>query len=123
MKNAQRIFFLFLLIAFAACATINKSVTLAGKWRLTETLADPGDGSGKWNPVTKESFLTFNNDGTVTSTESPNYQSYTIADSTKLEFTLTDGRKQIVSYRMEGRALIIMPQCIEACGSKYMRVN
>ncbi len=124
MKNLQHISFLFLFVAFTACATINTSSTLAGRWRLTETLADPGDGSANWRPVgSTESYLALNSDGSVVSTEFPNYQSYAILDSNKIEFTLKDNRKQAVSYRIDGAVLILSPRCIEACGSKYMRVN
>ncbi len=124
MRQLQAILLLLLFITVAGCATMNTGTTLTGKWRLTETLADPGDGSGKWRPAdSKESYLTFDSEGGVTSTDSPDYQSYAILDSAKIEFTLKDGRKQLMSYAVEGTVLTLRPQCIEACGSKYTRVN
>jgi len=123
MKYINRSYLLFFLFAFAACATINQTSTVVGKWRLTETLADIGDGKEKWHRVESESNIIFNNDGTITSTGSADYQSYTILESNKIEFTLRDNRKQVVSFKIEGSTLILSPQCIEACGSKYVRVN
>lgn len=123
MKAIQQLTLVIFFGLIAGCATMNETSSLAGKWKLTESLADPGDGSGKWNAVTNESYLTFNTDGSVSSTDSPNFQTYKVLDSVKLEFTLNDGRKQVVSYKTEGSTLTLTPQCIEACGSKYVKVN
>ena len=38
---------------------------LTGKWKLVEALADPGDGSGTFQPVESEKTIEFRNDGTL----------------------------------------------------------
>src|SRR5450432_3061239 len=58
---------LFSLVACnkTATQTINRSII--GKWKLSEYLADPGDGSGAWHPVdsSNPSYLEFKKDGTL----------------------------------------------------------
>ena len=39
---------------------------LLGKWKLIEQLADPGDGSGTFNPVESDRTIEFFSDGTIT---------------------------------------------------------
>jgi hypothetical protein len=124
MKQLQAIFLLLLLVTIGGCATMNTGSKLTGKWRLTETLADPGDGSGKWKPVeSDESYLTFDSEGGLSSTDSPGYRSYALVDSNKIEISFADGRKQVMTYHVDGSTLTLSPQCIEACGSRYTRVN
>lgn len=40
---------------------------LIGRWRLTEVLLDPGDGSGTFQGVSSDKIIEFHSDGTVTS--------------------------------------------------------
>lgn len=111
-----------IVLAVCGCARLIQGGSMVGKWQLIETLADPGDGSGKWNlSPDNSSYLTFNADGSVNGSSDVNYIAYTLPGDNKIEFTSKDNRKQTVSYSISGDTLTIRPQCIEACGFKYLR--
>ncbi|WP_130736341.1 hypothetical protein [Flavobacterium sp. J27] len=46
-----------------SCSCANNK--LVGKWKLIEVLADPGDGSGTFNPIESNKILEFKNNNTV----------------------------------------------------------
>jgi hypothetical protein len=124
---------LYLAISFASALFIccNKSssvtnATLIGKWGLIETLADPGDGSGKWKPVDhpNNDFVVFNRDETMLSNtigRMMEVKRYQIIDSVTIKFLFDDGNGYNMFYAIKGDTLTIMGGCIEACGSKFIK--
>jgi hypothetical protein len=68
MKNLSLI---FLFATITSCSTTFNSPAdldtkeITGKWQLTESLADPGDGSGTWQTVENGRTLEFDEDGMV----------------------------------------------------------
>lgn len=58
---------LFLSCSKAADKETVKDLRFSGKWILTETLADPGDGSGKWIKVDRPGYyvIKFNPDSSI----------------------------------------------------------
>lgn len=95
-----------------------------GKWLLIETLMDPGDGSGVYQSVQSNETITFNNNGTFTSSEGMcNGEEKTgtfdldnlIITPSNCTFTYT--------FKLEGSNLILHPPCIEACGLKYKKIS
>lgn len=102
--------------------------TLIGNWKLIETLADPGDGSGTFNTVQSNKIITFENDGIITSNgnlcdmsiDSDNATSgtYSITDMT---FSSSDCSNPDYHFTFEenGNILIIDYPCIEPCRAKY----
>lgn len=121
------IFPLFVLVLFSNCEE-TEPVELINTWKLTETLFDPGDGSGTFQPVASEATITFLEDGTF-ETDAFSCGSYDEADiisgtfSTE-ENTLTFDECQF-SYTFEqfGNILIINLVCIEPCRLKFRLIG
>jgi hypothetical protein len=109
-----------------------QSNTLIGTWRLTEIMADPGDGSGTFTPVTSSRSLTFNKDGSFTcngdictfgaQAGNATTGTYTLADSTwQSPFCADPGFKY--TFKLNGDTLILNYVCIEPCRAKYLKTN
>ncbi len=101
---------------------------LTGKWKLTEYLSDPGDGSGTWQPANLPTayYLEFSADGTGKVTPGTPYDlsgdTYTVdSDSTMIANRGSNTYK--VSYQLTADSLTITGGCIEACGMKFVRVD
>lgn len=105
--------------------------TILGEWALMEVLADPGDGSGTFQPVQSNKTLTFNSNGEVTS----NGNICTINDETTVATngTYSEDNHTItgncsfaaypITYEIDADDnLILNHPCIEACGEKYVRI-
>lgn len=118
-------------VLFADCnKTSNTSdapnVSLVGKWMLIETLADPGDGSGKWKPVDKPDyyFIKFNADNSIESNTYGRLSSirqYKVLSDSTVNFLYTDGTTATLYYNISNVYLTITGGCIEACGSKFKK--
>lgn len=117
------LFVLFL----GACGKKNtpavENESIVGKWKLTESLSDPGDGSGKWTPADPNHpiFLEFRPDGIAASTGSASTGYKLLNDSTIL-FT-TDAGDIPLRYHLTKTTLSLTPPCIEACGMHYIAVK
>jgi hypothetical protein len=95
-----------------------------GKWKLTETMTDPGDGSGKYIKETGEpKYLTFDKAGKIEGNGlRAEVLSYKILDSVKLEITYKDDPKpRIIHYKVNSETLQLNPLCIEGCGFRFVR--
>lgn len=105
-----------------------ESPDLVNSWKLIEVLADPGDGSGTFQPVSSSKIVSFYANGTVTSNgqlctmsiESNNSSEGTYAEA---EMAITPENCGIapfvISYEFEGSNLILNYPCFEACREKY----
>lgn len=138
MKIWTKILVLAVVFLFAACSKSNMDIidvyadpsVLKGKWKLSETLADPGDGSGQWTKVPRNSddHIIFGEDGKLSGTAFKDYSIYTVQDSTTLKFTKPDGLTyQNYFFKLQGGALTMSPagpiMCIEACGTRFRKVE
>ena len=125
-------------VLFAACSKDNMEIidvygdpsVLNGKWKLSETLADPGDGSGEWKKVSREtnSYIVFKEDGSLSGDAFADYTTYAVQDSIILKFTKADGVTfQNYGYKLQNRALSLSPagpiRCIEACGIRFKKIE
>jgi hypothetical protein len=132
MANSIRLLLLALVIIFASCSkeTLDPNNTeLTGKWKLAETLADPGDGSGKWQKVSGKTdrYIEFKANGELAGTVPKDFISYAVSDSSILTFTKNDGVTiQNYLYQLKDGFLEMSPAgpiwCIEGCGSRYIKV-
>ncbi|RQO74581.1 hypothetical protein DBR43_04115 [Pedobacter sp. KBW06] len=101
-----------------------RSLEIYGKWKLTETMTDPGDGSGKYMKATGEpKYLNFNKDGKLEGNAlSFDTFRYKILDSTKMEVLYNVYLPaQIFGYKLSEENLEIYPRCIEGCGLRFVR--
>lgn len=101
---------------------------LVGKWKQTEYLIDPGNGSGTWQPYQGEpTFLTFKADGTVEYNRPvftmQDYDRYSIIEVGKMWLLSSSGDSAQHSYSIENNRLTIGLRCIEPCGARFERVN
>ena len=114
---------------------------LLGKWRLIEQLADPGDGSGTFNPVESDRVIEFFSDGTVTVNGSLCYMSTKVetnasgtyqvtsddTSDTTFDGIITSDNCQFSDFRiyfdlpLSGNLILWYP-CIEGCGQKFKKI-
>lgn len=101
--------------------------SLAGTWKLTEVLADPGDGSGTFQPVSSNKKIVFINNNKVTSNGAicdMSIESNFATTTTYSESTRTiDCQNRPVQYELNGNTLILSYFCIEGCQAKYTKEN
>jgi hypothetical protein len=123
------VLFTLILYTIAACKKssvplqINSSIV--GKWKLSESYSDPGDGSGTWQKADplNPSYLTFNPDGSLDITPpdiyNPDHYKLT-SDSTMFFYRGSDSI--YMRYSFSETLLSIYPPCIEGCGERYIPV-
>lgn len=125
----KRILFLLIVIGCSDNESVNPT-TLVGRWKLIETLADPGDGSGTYKPVKGNYYVDFSADGTFIASEPMCYEDQIIdqpstglydSDNRKLSFS--NCTSLIISYEIIRNNLFLYPPCIESCGSKYIKIS
>ena len=103
--------------------------TLTGRWKLSETYADPGNGSGKYLPVSKTNtaYVIFNTDGTLNGTAFPNDVSYAVKDSVTLAITSKSNEVENYAFKITNGVLQMSPAgpnfCIEGCGQRFSKVR
>lgn len=101
--------------------------SLAGTWKLTEVLADIGDGKGTFQPVSSSKEIVFVSDGKLTSNGSicdMSVESNSSTTTTYSEATHTiDCQNRPVQYELNGNTLILTYFCIEGCQAKYTKVQ
>lgn len=131
----KKILSLLTLLVLMACEE-NKEVVIAkdapttndgliGKWKLVESLSDPGDGSGTFQPVTERErqVLEFKANGTLLINSSP--MRYELLPNQYVKITSTDGKNEF-RWRYDNltpSSLTFNYQCIEPCAGKYIAVQ
>lgn len=106
---------------------LSESPEFLGKWKLKQILIDPGDGSGVYENVAYDAYLTMNSDGTVTLTNQtfcPGTQIVTAnyyADEDKIVPSCYGDGFSIVYSLQEGNLILSYP-CVEQCLNKYEKV-
>ena len=129
MKKAILLLALFTAILFSCRKSETRGVaehSITGKWRLAETLADPGDGSGTWKPVAAatQTFITFTSDGNIEGNAFPQARHYNVLNETTIRFTFSDGTFILYNYTLTPTTLVLSGGgCIEACGAKFIKEN
>jgi hypothetical protein len=122
--------FLFVCCLFSCSKDDDISLTdesLIGRWNVTESYADPGDGSGKWRVVSKNdpvTYVEFKSDGHVGGNAFPNFVSYVLKDSVTISFTDKNKATQSFPIQLKGRKLSMnYLGCIEGCGLRFEKVD
>jgi hypothetical protein len=128
MKQYSCLLLIAATLLVTACGkegVISGNASLSGKWKLVESLNDPGDGSGTWLPVTTSTQLQLNANGTMGGTTFPAYVSYIIKDSVTLAFSQADKTIQNYRYKISHDTLSMSPdgpiRCYEACGIRFKK--
>src|SRR5215471_4299736 len=121
----QRLAIISLIITFFACrkASEQQSSSLYGRWRLSETLSDPGNGSGKWTKAPWGIIIEFKPRGELGyNTAFSHFDRYSISsDSMHITFINSSMHDSAsLWYSLSPGLLTISPQCIEACGARFV---
>lgn len=124
---------LLLLLSLFSCNKNDQEFTpasLAGTWKLTEMLQDPGDGSGTFQPVNSNKKIVFISDNKVTSNGilcdmSINSDTFTTGSYSETTKTInpSDCQNLTINYELNANSLILSYQCIEGCRAKYIKVQ
>ena len=124
MKKLCIILFVFSLI-YVGCKKNDDDGPgeIYGKWKLTETMNDPGDGSGKYMKVEGEpKYLTLDQSGQISGEALSDLQSFKVLDSVRIEvFPKTSMPSMIYYYKVSANTLTINLPCIEGCGLRFVR--
>lgn len=115
-------------LCFISCEKQSVEVNdLSATWKLTEYLADPGDGNGKFQaykgtPI----YLKIYSDSTAQRnypTSDKLLRSVSMGANSALFFHFTDG--SIIGRRMEMRKgnLVFWENCIEGCASLFTKLD
>jgi len=120
----------FVLMGILASCDKNESSPedLYGKWKATEYLADPGDGSGTWQKVKgAPKYFKLDKDGTVSGEIFSGFTKFKVLDTNRIEFTGDKDKSPLIfHYYFLGRTLQftpLQPMCIEPCGRRYIKSN
>ena len=119
------------LITLFSCKKDNsaKDNTLTGKWKLTETYADPGNGKVNYIAVPKDNkeYISFNGDGTLDGSGFANGTTYVVKDSVTIAVTSKDNTVENYRYSIKNGTLQMSPAgpivCIEGCGTRYRKMR
>lgn len=130
----QKISFLYLIIfCLSSCTSANEensTINEIGSWKLIAVLADPGDGSGVFQPVLSDKTITFETNRTISCTG--NLCDLSIGSSLNTSGTYSANNATIqttncnqlqLNYEIEGNTLIINYPFIETCKAKYSRIE
>lgn len=109
----------------------NQENNLQSKWKLTEVLADPGDGSGTFQPIESDLTIEFYNDGTLKSNGLLCYMALESSEETSGTYSIVDNtispdncdHSLDFTIDSENSRLIISYPCIEPCGLKFVKIN
>jgi hypothetical protein len=127
---------LLLLLAFASVIDLSckksdnnndRPGEVYGKWKLTETMFDIGNGKGKYTKVNGEiKYLTLEKSadkaGKFKGDALPDLYAFRILDSVKMEvYSNTYKMPIIYQYKVSAKSLQINPPCFEGCGYRFVR--
>lgn len=122
-KLWSALFIAFLVIIVSCKKDDNGTREIYGTWKLTETLNDPGDGSGKYTKINGPvKYLTIDTSGNMQGDAMPDVVKYKILDSERLEITSKNYPQPLIYwYKVTFNTLELNPPCIEGCGLKFKR--
>ncbi|UKT62682.1 hypothetical protein [Pedobacter mucosus] len=124
MKRITLALIITLSIVYLSCKKTGDGIgEVYGTWKLTETLADPGDGSGKYMKVKGDSkYLVLNKSGSIEGDAIPDLLTFKIIDSVKMEVTSKNQTRPFTYYyKATAKTLTLNPPCIEGCGLRFIR--
>jgi hypothetical protein len=132
MKKVSSVVLLFVVMISCKSDDSFSSDSIIGTWRLVEMLADPGDGSGEFMPVTSTKTIEFMADGSFTS--SGNICAFSTQSDGTIEgnYLTTDTGYSIecegsffstLNLQLKDGVLILTFFCIEPCQQKYKKIQ
>ncbi|NNE02632.1 MAG: hypothetical protein HKN52_05640 [Eudoraea sp.] len=132
MNKAPSIILLFLVMLSCKSDDSFSTDSIVGTWRLIEMLADPGDGSGEFMPVTSSKTIEFLADGSFTSNGDICAFSTANDGTSEGSYLTTDTGYSIecegafvstLNLQLKDGVLILTFFCIEPCQQKYKKIK
>ncbi len=135
--NKFSIFLVLISVIFLSLVSCKKDKIdpddiLIGTWKLSEILADPGDGTGTFVPVDSDKKITFKTNSKIISngnlcnisadTTTPTEGNYSIDKFTFVSENCNNPDYEY-SFVIEGNEMIITYPCIEGCKAKYHKID
>ena len=140
----EKYLLLVLIVILSSCTSNESTPTdetgLIGKWKLIEQLADPGDGSGKFQPISSKRVIEFFNDGTVSVNGDLCFMTSEVGKTVTGTYMKTSDNNSDTQYEGEiipnscssrsakvyfdlstSGDLLLWYQCIEGCGQKFIK--
>ena len=126
------VFFCIISICYSGTCDREDLITdneFVGTWKLTEILADPGNGKGVFIQTNSDKQITFTNELTIESNASlcgfsqSDGESYSATYSIELRQINALNCPAAVSFELIDDELILSYICIEPCREKYRRVK
>lgn len=125
---------LFMIVGILFSCSKKESETnltsVVGRWKLTEVLMDPGDGSGTFMSVNSDKTLIFDNNGNVTSNGlicdmsiGINSNSSGIYSVPNASINSSSCPNTTLQFELINNTLILIYPCIEPCKAKYIKVQ
>lgn len=117
--------------SFLACSKkekVGEDSPIVGTWQLIELRADPGDGSGKFRPVSTEVTLTFAADGQYSDSRDQFFNRYELItpDTVKLYRSYTEPVRLLAIQELSGSTLTFYtgwPWCGGPYGERFVRAD
>ncbi|MDB5197786.1 MAG: hypothetical protein JWP88_2157 [Flaviaesturariibacter sp.] len=121
--------FLMAFVSILSCQkkTVARYTEIAGRWQRTETLIDPGDGSGQFSPVSgaDATVVEFKENGMLTAPGHwylSRYNRFAVLSDTQLRLYTPANDSLTLTYSLASK-LTINYQCIEACRDRFTKVD
>ena len=120
--------FIMMSLSFKKEPAFQQSSSLYGKWKLSETFDDPGNGNEKWNKVvhTLNQYTQFHKHGQMDGNYFKDAR-YKVKDSITLAIKLADKTIQEYRFKIHDQTLIMSPSkpilCHEGCSMKYIKME
>ena len=125
----KTILFLTLLGAIVSCSKEDEEKiqsTVSNTYKLIEVLADPGDGSGTFQPVNSTKTIELLPNGNVVSNGDICSMSANASPATSGTYSYTDSTITTsdckINFSLTGNKLILTYPCIEPCQAKYRKL-
>ena len=131
MTIIHKISLLLLLALFLACDkddVVPENPDLIGTWHLIEQYADPGDGSGDYEPIDSDFQVTFDEDGFFSANGEMCGMSSDTNGSATGTYDEENGALEVddcafvgigITFEIKEGHLFIYYPCIEGCGQKF----
>lgn len=134
-----------LLVIISSCTSDDSKpideTGLIGKWKLIEQLADPGDVSGTFQPISSQRVIEFFSEGTVSVNGDLCFMTSEVRETVTGTYMKTSDNNSDTQYYGEiipnscssrsakvyfdlpvSGNLILWYQCIEGCGQKFAKI-
>jgi hypothetical protein len=95
-----------------------------GKWKLTEELNDPGDGSGQFRPTMNTSdYVRFNTDSTFESNNSrfSTYNKFSVSNNQITFYSTNNTNRTTSRFDLNDKQLDLYNLCIERCAMRFKK--